>query len=98
CPGAIGERASRTVVRVLPDLERIEHGSKTNVGSLEFFTPCLPRLRAKGGGDCLPQRGPFAPVPLGLKAQALKLKARQQFGIELRLDRTYRNPLAVGGF
>ena len=32
------------------------------------------------------------------KPQAPKLKARQQFGIELRLDRTYRNPLAVGGF
>ena len=95
--GHLDERAAVLVVRVLRRLGERQHGREADVGALHDLAPLVAGLLLEDRGQPLLERRPLRPVVLPRQVLTVEAGVLQQLGVELRLDRTDRDVLAVGG-
>ncbi len=83
-------------MRMLRCFIQIEYWRKTDVAAFKQATPFVTRMHRDERGDARLDGGPLRHVPLLCRRNLGQSAFLQQQRVELRLESTERNPLAVG--
>src|SRR5208337_4129121 len=94
----LDESSAMPIVRMARRFIHAEHRRETNVAALHDLAPLVARFAAEQRLQPLLHRGPRLAILLMRQLLALEARQPEQFLVELCLDRSDRDVLAVPGF